>query len=117
MPRALALAAFLAAATLNSHAVAGTHWSCALSEDAVRLVCIAGAERVADEGPSPAASAVVNGTAFPLDPGRRYVVELWSPPTDMEFVDRLARATICYRSPGCSVSVTPWRVGRLHAGR
>lgn len=117
MPRAFALATFLAAATLNSHAVAGTHWSCALSEDAVRLVCIAGAERIADAAPSPDASAVVYGTAFPLDSGRRYVVELWSPPTDVDFVDRLARATICYRSPGCSVSVTPWRVGRLHAGR
>lgn len=118
MHRALALAAALAACTLPSPARAGTHWACALSEDAVRLVCVADAERhaVADEAPA-ALLAVVNGTRFPLDPRRRHVVDLWSPPTEPAFVEQLAQATLCYRSPGCSTSVAPWRSTHLHARR
>ena len=46
---------------------------------------------------------MVAGTSFPLDTRRQYSVDLWTPPSDMEFVAQLARATICYRSPGCSV--------------
>ena len=66
------------------------------------LVCIA------DTGPqppevAPEAAATVNGVQFPLDPRRTYVVDLWSPPTEVAFVEQLARATICYRSPGCEV--------------
>ena len=53
-------------------------------------------------------TAVVNGTRFPLEPERTWFVEMWSPPTEPEFVELLARATICYRSPGCSVQVLPW---------
>jgi hypothetical protein len=41
---------------------------------------------------------VVNGTRFPLDPRRIS--------TDPAFVDTLAQATICYRSPGCAVTFT-----------
>jgi hypothetical protein len=75
-------------------------WACTLSDDLVRLHC------ASDDAAVPqATTATVNGTAFPLDPRRRWVVDLWSPPTEFEFVERLARATICYRSPGCSVTL------------
>lgn len=96
--RAALACALLAAAPATPAASA---WSCALSGDLVRLVCDADAPTA-----EPAAAvATVHGTAFPLDPRRRWVVDLWSPPTEPEMVERLARATICYRSPGCSVSV------------
>ena len=42
----------------------------------------------------------------PLDTGRRWTVDLWSPPTDPTDVELLARKTICYRSPNCSVILT-----------
>lgn len=89
---------------------AQTNWLCSLSEDILRLVC------VADAGPhdvhdQPAATvAVINGTAFPLDPRRQYTVDLLGPASDMEFVEQLARATICYRTPMCSVSFASPRV-------
>jgi hypothetical protein len=51
-------------------------------------------------------TAVVNGTRLPLDPRRIYTVDFWSPATDLAFVDTLAQATICYRSPGCAVTFT-----------
>jgi hypothetical protein len=117
MHRTLAIVAACAAASLHLPAHAGTHWACALSEDAVRLVCVADAERGSADEAAPATRAVVNGTRFPLDPRRQYVVDLWSPPSEPEFVDQLARATVCYRSPGCSVSVAAWRTTRLHAAR
>ena len=44
-------------------------------------------------------------TRFPLDPRRQWTVDLWSPPTEGASVEFLARATLCFRSPGCSVSV------------
>ncbi len=80
-------------------------WICSLAADATRLICVADADPLAASGAAPAPAAVVNGTSFPLDPRRVYSVDLWSPATDMEFVAQLARATICYRSPGCSVVV------------
>lgn len=88
---------------------AETHWLCALSEDAVRLVCVADTAPQDAAEAAPARAAVVNGTAFPLDPRRQYSVELWSPPTELAFVEQLARATICYRSPGCQVTLAPLR--------
>lgn len=115
-----------AAAVLPVAARAGTHWRCQLSHDLVRLVCRADVPQpvVADvraawseaqaTNPSaavPATSAVsaptaqVNGTRFPLDPSRPWTVDLWSPPTERDRVELLARATICYRSPGCTVSL------------
>lgn len=104
-------------------ALAGTQWLCHLDDEAVRLVCVA-----EDDGASAGeASARVRGTTFPLDPARQWTVELWTPPSDMEFVGELARATICYRSPGCSVMVMapretravsrPVRASRPVAGR
>lgn len=89
-------------------AQATTAWWCALSHDLVRLVCNADmAEPVAASalGRSSGTTAVVNGTAFPLDTRLTYTVDLWSPPTEADFVVALARSTICYRSPGCEVHV------------
>lgn len=108
----------IATATLTSFALFGpatapaqtgqaqTLWLCGLSDDAVRLVCVAEADPLPAAPAEPAQRVVVNGTVFPLDPKREYTVDLWSPPTDWDYVERLARATICYRSPGCNVLVT-----------
>jgi hypothetical protein len=102
MPR---LPVLLLSTLLSAPALAGTQWLCGLSEDLTRLVCIA------DDDPRDAAprhedtTAVVNGTRFPLDPRRRFTVELWSPPAEAASVELLARATLCYRSPSCQVSV------------
>ncbi|MFZ2648591.1 MAG: hypothetical protein WA210_00670 [Burkholderiaceae bacterium] len=84
---------------------AHTHWLCSLSQDAVRLVCVADADPMQETELAPPQRSVVNGTVFPLDPQRQYSIDLWSPPTEMAFVEQLARATICYRSPACSVVV------------
>jgi hypothetical protein len=78
-------------------------WVCGLSDDAVRLVCVADADPTWPAAADIRPTAMVGGTSFPLDPRRQYSVDLWTPPSDMEFVAQLARATICYRSPGCSV--------------
>jgi hypothetical protein len=106
LPRAAAL---LFIASMPTLALAGTHWRCELTDDLVRLSCRA------EPGSSGDASAIttasVNGTRFPLDPGRRWYIDLWSPPTEMDRVYLLARATICYRSPGCSVELVEPAVG------
>lgn len=91
------------------------HWLCGLSDDALRLVCLADLDPASPPAAEAVPRATVNGTTFPLDPRRRWVVDLWSPPTELAPVEHLARATVCYRSPGCSVSVAPWRVGGLAA--
>ena len=114
--------------TLAPATAFAAEWLCHLSSDAVRLVCVAeppGPEAGLPETPavagtpaaaattgtgaaSPPITAVVNGTRFPLDTARMWFVELWSPPNERADVERLARATICYRSPGCTVTVLPW---------
>jgi hypothetical protein len=95
-------------ASLAASAHAGAHWLCNVSHDGTQLICIADepADRAATPSP-PATTAQVRGTRFPLDPARRYTVEMWSPPTEADFVALLARATICYRSPGCEVTLAP----------
>lgn len=114
MFRSLAAAALGATLFCCPPAVrAQAHWLCALSEDAVRLVCVADASPQPAAEAAPALTAVVNGTGFPLDARRQYTVDLWSPPTDLTFVEQLARATICYRSPGCQVTLAPLREQRL----
>ncbi len=90
-----------------------TTWLCGLSEDLVRLVCVVDSDpldHLSDgplDGTSTKPTAVVNGTRFPLDPRTVYSVDLWSPPTELASVTLLARATICYRSPGCQVVMAP----------
>jgi len=111
MPRRLAASLFLLASCLPGAALAQTTWVCSLSHDLVRLVCLAddapgdaaAAASAVTAAAAPAVTATVNGTRFPLDPRRLWTVELWSPATEPERVAELARATICYRSPGCSV--------------
>ena len=106
-----AIVTLMTLSCLAPHAAAAqTWWLCGLSEDAVRLVCVAEADPLRATEPSPQQTASVNGTVFPLDPRRQYIVDLWSPRTEMDFVEQLARSTICYRSPGCSVVVAdaPW---------
>ena len=86
----------------------GTTWVCGLSDEGTRLICVAGPEpAAAAAAAAPATTAVVNGTRFPLDVARVYTCDLWSPPTDAEFVHLLARATMCYRSPDCTVTMAP----------
>lgn len=97
-----------AAPPAAAQTVPATQWLCHLDEEAVRLVCVAEAEALPVAEPG----VRVRGTAFPLDPARQWTVDLWTPPSDMEFVGELARATICYRSPGCSVMVVAPRETR-----
>ena len=86
----------------------GAAWVCGLSDAGTRLICVAGPEpAAAAAAAAPATTAVVNGMRFPLDVARVYTCDLWSPPTDAEFVHLLARATICYRSPDCQVTLAP----------
>ena len=100
--------ALLAAAILLQPvaALASSHWLCGLSEELTQLVCVADNEvDVADEAPV-ATTAVVRGTRFPLDKARVWTVDFWAPSTDMDMIEQLARATLCYRSPGCTVNVS-----------
>lgn len=114
IPRA-ALACLLALA--SPFCAAQALWVCGLSDDAVRLVCVADADPMLPVAADTKPTAMVGGTTFPLDPRRQYSVELWTPPSDMEFVAQLARATICYRSPGCSVVMATERPVALAALR
>ena len=87
---------------------AGVTWLCGLSPELTRIVCVADPDTVEVLAPGTAPStaattANVRGTRFPLDPQRVYSVDLWSPTTDADAAAFLARATICYRSPGCTV--------------
>lgn len=108
--RAWALAAVVVLALHTGPARAIT-WLCSLADDGTVLRCVADIDAGEHSSAAPVAapmpSAVVNGTVFPLDPARVYTVPLWSPPTEAEFVQLLARATICYRSPGCAVMLAP----------
>ena len=106
LTRPVAATLLAASAALPPAAFADTHWRCGLSSDLVRLVCRAEAAPTATEPVAASApTAQVRGTRFPLDPSRPWTVDLWTPPTERDRVELLARATICYRSPGCSVSL------------
>ena len=91
-------------------ASAGTHWMCGLSQEGVQLVCVADPESDLVGEVAETRSEVrtaVRGTRFPLDANDVYTVDLWSVPDDAQWLEQLARATICYKSPGCTVSVAP----------
>jgi len=92
-----------------------TTWLCGLSADTLRLVCVADAGPQDVHETAPRTVAVVNGTAFPLDPRRQYTVDLHAPAGEMEFVEQLARATMCYRTPACSVAFVGPRADGLVA--
>lgn len=102
---------------LPAQSPAQTMWLCGLSSDALRLVCVA--EAGPREAPEPALhpTAQVNGTKFPLDPRRLYTVELWGPAAEMDFVEQLARSTMCYRSSDCKVTFISPRVDVAAADR
>jgi hypothetical protein len=102
MPRLFVLLLMFA---LPLPALAATHWLCGLSDDLTRLVCVADVDPLEAAPPRGEPTATVRGTRFPLDSRQRYSVELWSPPTEAASVELLARATICYRSPGCRVTL------------
>jgi hypothetical protein len=105
----------LPAAAHNAALPPGTHWLCGLSQELTRIVCVADQDPRDEASPSDdrtrataataASTVVVNGTRFPLDPRTHHVVDLWSPPTEAASLELLARATICYRSPGCTVTM------------
>lgn len=98
-------------------------WHCVLSADLTRLHCnaaspepaampvaatgadTASATAASTSSPPPAPVVEVRGTRFPLDPRGTWTVDLWTPPSDGAFVEQLARATICYRTPRCQVKV------------
>lgn len=85
---------------------AETVWMCALSDDAVRLYCVADVDLYAPaEATRPAARVVVRGVQFPLNPQRMYEVDLWGPPNDPDDLELLARAAMCYRSADCTATV------------
>ena len=106
MPRfgPILAAGVLALAPLSADA--GIGWSCALSPSAVQIVCVAEAGPAAVADTAPVVRTVVNGVSFPLARDRVYTVDLWSPPTEMAFVELLARATMCHRTPDCHVTWT-----------
>lgn len=117
MPRQLSALALLAGLVACAPSHAGTVWLCGLSEELTRIVCVADTPSPAD-APEPAPSVgQVRGTTFPLDPRRRWVVDLWSPATDPDSIALLARATICWRSPGCEVVMNTAVLGRQASAR
>lgn len=91
---------------------AGTTWACAPAPNGVQIVCVAEAGAVPVADTAPAERAVVRGMSFPLARDRVYTVDLWSPPTDRAFVELLARATMCYRTPDCQITWTTPAPGR-----
>lgn len=90
-------------------ALASAHWLCGLSEDLTQLICVADTDvdvaDVVDDAP-PAQKVSVRGTQFPLDKAGRWTVDLWAPASDMDMLRQLASATMCYRTPNCSVNVS-----------
>lgn len=85
-------------------AAASVQWQCRLSDDLVRLHCEARAE-----GDVAVAAAdhpvVVRGVTYPLALQRRWTIDLWSVPTEPEFVRLLARSVLCHRRPACTAVV------------
>lgn len=104
----------LAAAPCTTQA---TDWLCNLSEDLVQLVCIADTDPMLPTQAAASMQAVVHGVAFPLDATLVYTVPLWTPPSDAEWVALLARSTICFRSPGCTVTLAPTLLAQMPTAR
>lgn len=82
---------------------AGVHWLCGQSDDLTRIVCVADVDDIL-AAELQRTTATVRGTRFPLDARGTYTVDMWSPATDSAWVEELARATICFRSPGCELT-------------
>ncbi len=87
-------------------APASTHWLCGLSGDLTLIVCVADVDPARSEpAVESRVTATVNGTRFPLDPRKTYRVPLWSPAIERVAVEQLAQATLCYRTPECTVTL------------
>ncbi len=96
--------AFAGAWYLPALAAASVQWQCRLSDDLVRLHCEARA--AVDAATAPAETPVqVRGVAYPLELQRRWTIDLWSVPTEPEFVRLLARSVLCHRRPACTAVV------------
>lgn len=106
MPRAAHVLAALVLA-LQAPGALAAHWVCNLSEELVELVCVADVDPMQPASDPNVVQAVVRGVAFPLDETLQYRVPLWTPPSDPKFVELLAQATLCFRSPGCTVALSP----------
>ena len=103
MSRAVLFLVFLYSGPWAPCWAGGVHWLCGQSDDLTRIVCVADVDETVAVR-APAASTTVRGKRFPLDRRRAYAVEMWSPATEPAWVEQLARATICYRSPGCELT-------------
>ncbi len=104
------VSACLALLALSTPAQAGTFWLCNLSADSVHLICLADVDlrdESVDVSVAATTTARVRGTRFPLNPRFVFTVDMWSPPSEPERLEQLAQSTICYRSPGCRVSMAP----------
>jgi hypothetical protein len=117
MSRPLSALALLAGLLACDPSRAGTVWLCGLSDELTRIVCIADTPSPADDDAPPPVAGQVRGTQFPLDPRRQWVVDMWSPATDPDSIAQLARATMCWRSPGCEVVMNTAVLGRQASAR
>lgn len=93
----------LLAAAAPATAFAGTHWLCGLSQDLVRLICVADPDSM-EPDTAPVVQRTVRGVKYPLDPRQQYSVDIWAAPDELERVERLAKATICHRDASCQVT-------------
>lgn len=93
----------LLVAAAPATSLAGTHWLCGLSQDLVRLICVADPDG-AEPDAVPVVQRTVRGVKYPLDPRQQYSVDIWAAPDELERVERLAKATICHRDASCQVT-------------
>ena len=101
----------------STSATASVTWVCALSEDAMNLVCAAEADAAGLAVTNARPLVVVNGTEFPLSPMEIYAVPLYSPPTDMATLDQLAREVLCLAAVRCRVVYAVPSLGRVISDR
>ena len=72
--------------TACGSASASVTWTCALSNDALNLVCAASADAAGMRVVNARPLAVVNGCEFPLNPTEMYTVPLYSQPTKISML-------------------------------
>ena len=99
--KSLLTAIGLILATAAGAARAETIWICALDSGWANLQCVADEDPTGAKGEAVTTGAVAQGTSFPLDTRRQYLVPLWTPATDAGMLRELADATMCYRTPDC----------------
>ncbi len=97
---------------------AAADWLCNLSEDVEHLVCLADIDLFDDPvtaGTAAAVPVMYRGNRYPLDKRKIYVIALWGPPSEMERLEQLAQSAICFRSPACTVTLSPvsWTIAGI----